>query len=234
MIDRLGEFEEVIQAPLSDKAAIAATVADAMPSTAGNGAGPEPGPALAAADSIQLMDVDPADEAAGSRPLLELEAVTLRTPNGAATLVERLDVAVRHGLRSPSTKCCHCLGTTVMKWLIGTNACETHVAEMSALGDSVSMLIPMQDKAIHQRVSWVQVSSGESLLIAGASGAGKTSTLRAIAGLWSSGSGVIRRRGRPVSAGSGGSGDIFFVPQVRLVPRFSSQAPTLWLVSLLM
>ncbi len=62
----------------------------------------------------------------------------------------------------------------------------------------------------------MQVSPGQSLLIAGASGAGKTSTLRAIAGLWSSGSGVIRRHGRPVSAGSGGSGDIFFVPQASI------------------
>ena len=39
-----------------------------------------------------------------------------------------------------------------------------------------------------------QVQPGDSLLIVGPSGAGKTSLLRAIAGLWSSGSGKITRR----------------------------------------
>ena len=38
-----------------------------------------------------------------------------------------------------------------------------------------------------------QVPEGDSLLVVGASGAGKTSLLRAIAGLWSAGSGTIRR-----------------------------------------
>lgn len=57
----------------------------------------------------------------------------------------------------------------------------------------------------------LQVTEGESLLLAGPSGAGKTSILRAVAGLWSSGSGTIRRFGTPV--GMGVQGDIFFVPQ---------------------
>ncbi len=38
-----------------------------------------------------------------------------------------------------------------------------------------------------------QVAKGDSLLIVGPSGTGKTSLLRAIAGLWSSGSGTITR-----------------------------------------
>ena len=96
VIDRLGEFEEVIQAPQNEKAAAAAEAADAMPAAGGNGAGPEPAAVPAAhADTIELLDVDTAGQTAGRGPLLELEGVTLRTPNGAATLVEHLDVAVR-------------------------------------------------------------------------------------------------------------------------------------------
>ena len=40
---------------------------------------------------------------------------------------------------------------------------------------------------------WFQVRDGESLLVMGPSGVGKTSVLRAIAGLWSTGSGTITR-----------------------------------------
>lgn len=42
-------------------------------------------------------------------------------------------------------------------------------------------------------VGSAKVNKGESLLIVGPSGTGKTSLLRAIAGLWSSGSGRITR-----------------------------------------
>lgn len=56
------------------------------------------------------------------------------------------------------------------------------------------------------------VRPGDSLLIAGPSGAGKTSILRAAAGLWTTGSGEIARAGEAVAAGRGG-GDVFFVPQ---------------------
>lgn len=50
----------------------------------------------------------------------------------------------------------------------------------------------------------VRVHAGERLLIVGASGCGKTSVLRAIAGLWTSGSGCIERPTRDES---------FFLPQ---------------------
>jgi ABC-type uncharacterized transport system fused permease/ATPase subunit len=62
------------------------------------------------------------------------------------------------------------------------------------------------------RLAGRQVAEGHSLLIAGPSGVGKTSMLRAIAGLWYNGSGVIRRHGTAIKAGAG-DGDIFFVPQ---------------------
>lgn len=58
----------------------------------------------------------------------------------------------------------------------------------------------------------LSITPGQSLLIMGPSGAGKTSILRTVAGLWNSGSGQITRHGQPMGR-SEGEGDIFFVPQ---------------------
>ncbi|KAL3130496.1 hypothetical protein ABBQ38_008313 [Trebouxia sp. C0009 RCD-2024] len=76
--------------------------------------------------------------------------------------------------------------------------------------DAVTLQTPDGRSTLVQDLS-VQVKEGESLLVMGPSGVGKTSVLRAIAGLWSSGSGTITRYGQTVAAGQ--DGDIMFVPQ---------------------
>ncbi|KAK9820926.1 hypothetical protein WJX74_009117 [Apatococcus lobatus] len=138
VIDRLGEFMEVLDEAAPANSSPAAPLQD------------QPEPLLPPASSIQLSDEWHEGVGIGKGGvLLDLQHVTLRTPDSSMTLVEDLTL---------------------------------------------------------------QVKKGESLLIVGPSGAGKTSIMRAIAGLWTSGEGSICRYGRPVGAGSGG-GDIFFVPQ---------------------
>ena len=51
----------------------------------------------------------------------------------------------------------------------------------------------MREFVTDEKLTLVQVQKGQSLLVMGPSGVGKTSVLRAIAGLWSSGSGAITR-----------------------------------------
>ncbi|CAL5224458.1 g7149 [Coccomyxa viridis] len=142
IIDRLGEFSEVVETFASPDQGSA--------DASGNGS--------SAPQRIELIDVPTATQhSPAGQPLLRLEGVTLRIPDGSRTLVDSLDV---------------------------------------------------------------EVAPGESLLVVGPSGAGKTSLLRAIAGLWSSGSGKITRHalashqryGKAVSA-DGSGGDILFVPQ---------------------
>lgn len=75
----------------------------------------------------------------------------------------------------------------------------------------LTLLTPDSNSVLIEDLS-VEVLPSKSLLIMGPSGAGKTSLLRAIAGLWTSGKGKITRFGTPISS-SNKNGNIMFVPQ---------------------
>lgn len=77
--------------------------------------------------------------------------------------------------------------------------------------EDLTLLTPDSNSVLIEDLS-VEVLPSKSLLIMGASGAGKTSLLRAIAGLWTSGKGKITRFGTPISS-SNKHGSIMFVPQ---------------------
>jgi vitamin B12/bleomycin/antimicrobial peptide transport system ATP-binding/permease protein len=68
---------------------------------------------------------------------------------------------------------------------------------------NVTVTAPGSDRVLVKDLS-LAVPAGESLLITGASGCGKSSLLRAIAGLWTQGSGQVQHPPRE---------DVFFLPQ---------------------
>jgi putative ATP-binding cassette transporter len=69
--------------------------------------------------------------------------------------------------------------------------------------ESVTLHPPQSDRVLIKELSLV-LKPGDALLITGASGCGKSSLLRAIAGLWNTGSGTIQHP--PLE-------DVFFLPQ---------------------
>jgi len=58
--------------------------------------------------------------------------------------------------------------------------------------ENVTLKVPRQERTLVSELN-VSVGEGEGLAIVGASGGGKSSLLRAVAGFWRAGSGVIRR-----------------------------------------
>ncbi|HEX6733375.1 MAG TPA: ATP-binding cassette domain-containing protein, partial [Azonexus sp.] len=69
--------------------------------------------------------------------------------------------------------------------------------------DNVTLHTPNRERVLVRNLSFA-IEPGQCLLIVGQSGSGKSSLLRAIAGLWSAGSGTIHRPG---------NGDMLFLPQ---------------------
>ncbi len=79
---------------------------------------------------------------------------------------------------------------------------ETRIGEQLAL-ESLTLCPPQSDRVLIKDLT-LALQPGDALLITGDSGCGKSSLLRAIAGLWDTGQGVIRRP--PLE-------QLFFLPQ---------------------
>ena len=173
IIDRLGEFSEVVDSFASPSAA--------DDQNASNGA------SSSTSSKIGLVDL-PSN--ANSGTLLSLEHLTLQTPNGLRTLVQDLTLQVSHLLKGLHG----CYQSQVNLWMCSSTQCSPIVTKSGIYWPAAD--VQWYDR--HSKLSLctmghVQVAKGDSLLIVGPSGTGKTSLLRAIAGLWSSGSGTITR-----------------------------------------
>jgi len=147
-IERLVQFQDVLTTNKNESAVMGEQAcADRKDASVSK----DPSRSFIELDEYPEPSLDLGDGSVEMLPLLNVQELTLQTPNRMNTLVERLDVTV---------------------------------------------------------------DAGDSLLIVGPSGTGKTSLLRALAGLWRTGSGSVQRVGNSLDeAGAPAPSSVFFVPQ---------------------
>ncbi|KAL3909904.1 MAG: hypothetical protein SGILL_007904 [Bacillariaceae sp.] len=140
---------------------------------------------------MEAMQVVDPDRSEGMESLIKLANIT--DTNGDATVIDT--AATEDGE----------FGRIDLVRLPSTHATTTNGVRSSRLlaMDHLDLCTPDRKRILIRDLS-MQLNEGENLLIVGNSGAGKSSLLRAIAGLWTAGNGKITRPA---------DDDVYFLPQ---------------------